>query len=332
MMRWIRSLDRRAVVTLCLYALCSFIFAKVYFLTTREWRQSTAQQLVDFTAYKPFQYRVLVPAVMRLVRDVLHLNVETIFKGSTVLSTMLTLICFRWLLDRVFRWRFADLAALFILYPMAWNYCAYGYFRTPYDLPAMIFFMVGLIALLERRWWLFYLAFTAGVFNRETIVCLTGVFVLLNTRRWRRPSVLLHLALQIVIWAAVKYSLSLIFLRNDGNLFQHQIGENLKLLGNPRMWPPYLFAFGALWALVLWSWRDIDPLVRRMLWIAPPFCALMAYVGNLHELRIYNELVPLFALAGVSALGAIFGFRVGDRPAEQLVERRGGALAGECAK
>jgi hypothetical protein len=314
-------IEKRTVVVLSAYVLCSVLFGKLYFASTSEWSLSTTQQLVDFSAYKPFQYRILIPAIMRGLHDVLHVDNRTIFKLFTLLFVMLTFVSFRWLLDRLFLWQFSDIGALFILYPMVWNYCIYGHFRAPYDIPAIVLFILGLCALLADRWCIYYSIFILGTLNRESIFILTAVFFLVKMGSMSRPRLVLHIAAQITAWMTIKILLSIAFRSNGGVLFQNQLPDNLKVLTNPSLWSPYLFAFGCLWILAIFVWREAHPIVKRMLLIAIPYPLAMVFVANLNEIRIYNEFVPVFALVGICALKSVFGAHIvyrgwGSRPRE----------------
>lgn len=295
-------IGRRTLLFGVMYGLVALLFAKLYFLTTTEWRQARLEQLVAFQADRPFQERVLIPALLHIMNATTHLPILPIFQVLTVIITLAILIAFHVLLRQLIPRQLAALGALGIVYPMLWNYCVYGPFRSPYDLPAVLLFICGLIAILKERWLLFYGVFIPGVFNRETIALLGAAYLLLAVGRSPPSTILLHVAAQAVIWLSIKYVLGLIFAGNPGDPFQMHLATNIDNIVHLRVLTPLALMYGGAWLAIPLSWRTQSWVVKRLVWLAPPYYALVALIGNLHELRIYNELVPVVALALVCGI------------------------------
>jgi hypothetical protein len=89
------------------------------------------------------------------------------------------------------------------------------------------------------------------------------------------------------LWAAYRSN-------PGGELLQGHVRQNLEFLANPHAWPLFLSNLGYLWMPVLFFRRLIpDGFARRSVLVVYPFFAAMFLVGNMYELRIYGELIPV---------------------------------------
>jgi hypothetical protein len=63
-------------------------------------------------------------------------------------------------------------------------------------------------------------------------------------------------------------------------------------------WPLFASSMGFLWIPVLFYYRRIkNEFLQRSLWVVFPLFAGMMFVGNIYELRIFGELLPIFLAA-----------------------------------
>src|SRR5262249_42466082 len=153
--------------------------------------------------------------------------------------------------------------------------------------------------------------------SRETSFFLLVIFV---GHRWTNWSSLLRrdglrLALLVAMFSAVKLALSFMYGTNlpesaighpptptsrlPGALFFPPLLPNLDNLASPQYWPSLLSVVGWLWLPVLLGWRMLDRAdVRRTLLIVPPlWLAAMLIAGRITEVRVFGEMIPLFAAA-----------------------------------
>jgi hypothetical protein len=72
----------------------------------------------------------------------------------------------------------------------------------PNDIPAVLFFTLGLIAFYRRSWPWYYLLFVVATLNRETTLFLTFLFVVTNLDRLSLKQLAGHTAVQLFIWGA----------------------------------------------------------------------------------------------------------------------------------
>jgi hypothetical protein len=178
-------------------------------------------------------------------------------------------------------------------------------FLLPYDLPSLFFFCGCLYGVISSRMPFFYLFFTLGIFNRETI-CMATMFLLIW--RWpdkdRRQIVGLsgHILAQAAIWIAIKLYLHRRFSSNlaetvSSSLY-YKLSYNLHTIVKPQQWPVLLSVFGFTLPLVL-AWRKWmkNPAMEREIYLLAAWFVVMMMVGVIIEIRIFSELISYMALA-----------------------------------
>ena len=304
-------------------------FASLLFCTLRarycpELVGATFADMLAGTADTPFQYRMLVPLLAHGIIAATGLRLD----HPTVLSLSIELVTV-WLILLVaaaaLRRRGLSLLWLAALYyMMVVNYVVdFGYnFLNCADLPALLFALLGLLLVAERRHVWFTLMLPLALLNRETGVLLSALFLLVEAGRMQPARLAGHLAIQAVLFLAIKATLTWIFRDNHGphaaSLFVSDYTGGARQLADLRLWrnlqPGSLLrlpcVFGGLWLPLLWRVRRIDDRVlARAVWLFPPVFLLMLVVGNITEFRIFTELIPilLFALAAIRRRGPVLG-------------------------
>jgi hypothetical protein len=256
-------------------------------------------------ASTPYQYRVLVPWIVRALVTMNLLPAtaqQTAFTVLSAASAVLLVVVLRlFVLSFINERAVASVAALSVhaVLPLL-------SFSSPYapdDLPAVLFFTVGLICVHRRAWWSMLVLFTAATLNRETSLLLTVVTIATGAGRVP-PGVLAAAAgLQVLIWTAIQLGL---WSRYAGNVW----------LGYGVYEPPLLMNASAVAVLsnkalialstwiglsilaFAWQRRLSDPFLRRALMTVPLFAVATFLTGFVRELRIYGEVAPLIVTAG----------------------------------
>lgn len=290
------------------YALAAAIFTWIYFATTVQFEDATLAALADFSAFRPYQYRVLLPSLVHGLAWLLPLPVEWIYMGLTWAISLALLVAFRTLCSYWLQGWGLNLAVLLLLYAMLWNYAIISIFIYPSDILAILLFVLGLLCLFQGRMRFYYAVFVLGCFNRETVCFLT--FAMLFLYLGRRS--LIYLAWQSIaqfaLWFAIKSLLTYLFRENYGeSVFQNQIANNLHFFADLlardvfALWS--LANFGGLWLLIPFVWKNLPTDLRRLALVILPFMLGMSVVGLLYEVRIYSEIVPLVCCA--CSIGAV---------------------------
>lgn len=293
-------------------------YAVARVLLNPEVEPATLAMLTEGTARTPYQYRALVPFLVQMVvHGVPSLNaslglpygiVEGLGAGGVWLAG-------RFFLRPLLRSHAeASLAALGLLAMVAlnlatpWRHNAYLF---PWDTLSVVFFTAGLGLILRRRWGLYYLLFVVATVNRETTCFLTMAMVLSQWGRMPLRRLAAHGAAQLALWVGLKALLAFAYAGNlplsaDGPnsaLFVFPVTRNLGALSGV---PGLLLlsgAMGGLWMVaVALRARVVDPEVRRLCRVIPVFLVGMLLVGEVLEVRIYTELIPLVAASLAVAL------------------------------
>ncbi len=287
--------------------------------------RSKLSEIVYGTAHKPYVQRVLIPIFTRSIHSVVptstwdtfeqklldipkvqketvRLGWETDFLSEYLIALSLTFLC-------LFGFSFAvrnlwsafykteqvvtnivPIIALLVLPPM---------FPTGphyiYDFPTLLFFTLGLALLIRRKWTLFYPVFVVGCLNKETMVLLSFVFILLEWKKLLSQAAILHLTAQVLLFAVIKTIISLTFAANPGNVLDFHLYLNLHLLLMGYNWTTLVIAAFTVW-FVLHDWRSKHPTLRQSALLIIPFGLLLLWGGVIAELRDLYELYPIFLI------------------------------------
>jgi hypothetical protein len=245
----------------------------------------------------PNQYRMLTPWLAEALRSLIpNRDLLGAYFLIRALATWLAL----WLLDRYLRTWFAASAAvggallLAALIPLT-------YYRVvqesdPVNLAVVV---AGFLAVSRRpqagesdRAWLWLIPLMlVGTLNRETTAMLPAVYFLGRWREEPTARVLTRAGLLAACWGAVYGGLLWHYGRKAYYTEPFMLGANLG------SWLPTTFAllfFGALWVLPFLALRRHPPtLLRRTIWLLPPFVALQYLVGVVQEVRLFLPLAPI---------------------------------------
>jgi hypothetical protein len=296
--RSLRNISARELFFYIAYICVSLLFSVVYFDMTREYFRSTLQAMTDFSADTPFQYRLLVPMLVHVIRSVFPISIFWLFRAFTSGAVLLLIFAFRRYLYLFLNDRDVDVYAFVIFYPLLWNYCVLNPFYHPADIPAILFFTLGLIYIAQRQWLLYYVIFVIASINRETSCFLTFALCFALVGKQRSSWLVGHVVLQLAIWLTIRITMSYAFAANAGEkVFENHIRSNLEFLFNysqyGRLQVGRIFTFGFIWMLIPVYWNRQPDFFKRALLTTIPFMIGMGIVGNLYEVRIYSELVPI---------------------------------------
>ena len=163
-----------------------------------------------------------------------------------------------------------------------------------YDFPTLALFTLGLAFLAQRKLVWFLLIFMVGCVNKETIVLLTLICVLVCAQHLQlsKQRYYLWFALQIGIFAIIKTALHFIFKDNPGGMTEFHLMEyNLGIFGQIPL--ETVIAFGVVALLIFHDWQEKPLFLRKALWIGVPLFVLVLFFGYLDEQRDFYELYPV---------------------------------------
>ncbi|GAB4317992.1 MAG: hypothetical protein Kow0074_06950 [Candidatus Zixiibacteriota bacterium] len=296
-----------------LVALMAWYLVFLRYQLNTEFPLATLTNLADGTAYKPFQFRMLVPWLASGLAATGLVDLLRAYQLIDVLSVIGLFYAFRYLLSDHLSGTALTLGSFLVFYALPWNYLLPRDLPLilPYDIAAVAFFTLGLALLKRHRWRWFYPLFVVACLNRETMVFLVVVLVAVEYGRVPMRSIGIHAGAMVGIWLAVKFVMGAMYAGNPGNALElyHvnsdvlHITTNIERLLIPRHLLLVLSNFGFAWLIVLVGYHRIhDRFIRRALWMAPLFVLMIFIVGNINEIRVFGELLPVVMLGVVGVL------------------------------
>jgi hypothetical protein len=196
-----------------------------------------------------------------------------------------------------------------------WGFLSVG-FRVsyPYDLPTIFFSAAGLAAILARRFDLLCAVVAIGTLNKETTVFLLPAYVL---AAWGHESrrVLFTRAVVLAAIFAAAYEVPRVFLQSSqpllitvhtasGDAAGSRVWANLDHLfqGEPGDFIQSVWWVALVHVPALLHWKRLPRALRAAYLASPVFIVPLFFFGNIYELRLYNELIPLGAMGSAAAL------------------------------
>jgi hypothetical protein len=225
--------------------------------------------MVDFKAHKPFQYRVLMPSIIKLIelatpepirdkfdsvtREKLAAKIETAYPlldkakvskisrygyrviiaiiMNTLILTLFMIILRRFaLVFDVFSERLCDFLPVGMIFIMP---MFFDYNNMIYDFPHLVLFTTGLILLYKKQWRWYFLIYALAILNKESAVMLAVVYAVNYYSDLPSDKYKKYLLLQIGIFIVIKAALFLIFFNNPGGVVETHIKWNIVHLIRP---------------------------------------------------------------------------------------------------
>lgn len=290
--------------------------------------------MVDGTAHKPFVYRALVPACVRLVLaatpDGLENRINAAFESKRTVrilgwrreyisyylaAMILMLISFvgyayalRNLTARFYDYQrvvtdMVPIGGLLVL-PLFFRYYSYLY-----DPSNLFLFTAGIVMIVSRRTAWLYVVFIMATLNKETSFLLVGLFLLHRWRDGKGFATLGHAAMLSALWVAIKGGLAWVYRDNPGSLVEmHLMDHNIRVPAEHTLSMLYFIAVVALCVVVIGrDWNTKPSFLRGgVLMTVVPLLLLHLFFGYIDELRGFYEALPfVFLLSLPTVAGAI---------------------------
>ncbi len=270
---------------------------------------STWQEIYDLAIAVPFGNRILVPVLSRPLAWA-GWSLYRTYQFWEVVSACLLM----WGLARVFRLfvedRWARLLSIGIAYALVMVFLLFNSlsFLYPWDTPAMAFVVWGLYFLLRGNWAATVFLLLAATLNRESAILVPLLFAVLYADRlpWKR-FVLLLLALA-GSYGLARYAVNLTTADNIGaGQFRQMslVEDGTWRVNNNVAWLMLekknllvlLATLAGLPAAFLALFRWIPRHLRRIGPVALAYFAMLFFIGNVEESRIYGEITCLLYVA-----------------------------------
>lgn len=304
----------------------SACYAALRFTFNQEFDPTFFQKIYDFTAPIPFGKRVLI-AVLAHPLVAGGLSLVRAFQFWEACSTFILLLG----LYRVFElhvgkaWaRVLAAGFAFVLPPVFLLKNPFPYL-FPWDTPAMAFIVWGIYFLLRGAWGRTIVLLLFATANRESAILIPALFCALYVDRLPHAKFAGILLAFLAAYGIVSWLISLTLADNFTYYGSapfasfHKYGKwrlfiNLAWLGSSRLNGLVLVStLGGLPVAFLVFIRQIPAHLKRFAPVALLYFAMLAFVGNLYESRIFGEIAAILyvpvALGGcryASGAGAEF--------------------------
>lgn len=290
-------------------ALYAWYFVRLRYALNGEFPLATLTALAEGTAYIPFQFRALVPWMAGWLASSGACSLLTAYMVIEGLSVVGLFYALRYLVRDQVCGPAHDGVAFLGLYALPWTYILPRDIPIilPYDLTSVAFFALGLALLREGRWGWFYPLFVIGTVNRETMIFLWVVFLIVEWGRSPKSRLAVHSVSMLGLWIGVKFLLYAAYGSNPGSALEvfhvgtqiTHLSTNLEMLISPERLLVILSTFGFLWVPVILLYSRIrDHFARRALWVAPLYVLMIIMVGNMNEVRVFGEMLGVAVLGG----------------------------------
>lgn len=245
-------------------------------------------EMLTGAAPAPNQYRPLTPWLAEGFR--LALPGQDLFLSYMLLRGIVTGIAL-FAFDRYLRIWFAPAAAAAGALALA-AIIPFTYYRVIQESDPINLLVLTLCfwAVARTRDLLLIPLLFVGTLNRETTAMIPAVYLL---ARWRlQPSrkVLLWTALLFAVWAAVYFGLIGIYTWReyycDKVMWPRNVASTFPTL-------QVVLVYGAMWLLAALGARQAPTMLKRALWLVPPYVALHYVVAMVNEVRLFLPLAPI---------------------------------------
>lgn len=287
--------------------------------------RSTLSGLIYGTAHKPYVQRVLVPMLTRstytvisgptldsiekslldlpkVQKETARLGWETEYFAEYLIAlflVFLTLLGFPFVVKAFWSAMYETGTAVTNIVPLVALLALPPIFPTGphyiYDFPALFFFTLGVVLLVQGRWALYYPAFILGCLNKETMVLPVLFFVLLFWKQMPKRTLLLHTFTQVLLFVIIKAFITISFADNSGNVADFHLYLNLHILLMGYDWISML-ALPLVLTLMFLDFRKKHEILRKAILLSIPLGVLVLFSGVITELRAVYEMYPIVLL------------------------------------
>lgn len=236
----------------------------------------------------PSQYRPLTPWLAEILKHILPTDyVPLSYFAVRALGTAFALYFF----DRYMRCWFTHGAAAAAAMCLA-TVLPFTYFRViqESDTINLLVFVLAFWALASDRDLRLIPLVLIGTLNREATAMIPVIYLLARWRVVPARQVIFRTALLVAAWSAVYGGLRMAYGQRPYYCDFYMLKRNLA------NWLPtahVILLFGALWVLAFIGARRGPQLLRRALWLLPPFMILHYVVALVMEVRLFLPLAPV---------------------------------------
>jgi len=289
-------------------------------------------------ASKPYVYRVLLPATVRVISAPVPQTLRNIISDKIDDSISLNKLFkkLKWEKELAVEYSFAMLLMFLSLwgFSISVRYLFRLFYKSPYwlsasvsvfallglppmfqytsfiyDFPLLLLYTLGLIFLYKQEWKIFLIIFVIGCINKETTILLTLIFFLYYKGKLGKNIFNKLLAAQLVIFVLTKILLFILFKNNPGTFVEFQlVDHNLRLLTGYNL--TLAVSLLGLIVLVFYKWNEKPDFLKISLSALIPLVFLTLFLGYLDELRDYYEIYSVVIILILHSIAKILDVEI----------------------
>lgn len=298
--------DRYLFVGINLY----FIVLLCFFHLNRNTQLFDWVKFIEFQGARPFQLRILPFLIGHWVNSFHPLNDSGLRKLFFAMDIVSISVCCV-LLFKTVKIIYNSQLSLYLAFFLFW-WQTFSTFVTshihdyyyPYDSISMAVNALAIYLICKKSSVLKLAAVVfVGMLNRETAIVIPFLYLAFNYpergRVYKRFLALLLVGVGVkaaITWYFGAASDSVSIWGEPGMLRLFYNFSFLSLQPKYLVTLNFLFAFGGIWVFLFLDGK-MDSSCRRMMYCLVPYCIGMAFVGNLSEIRIFCEFIPLLTIS-----------------------------------
>jgi hypothetical protein len=285
---------------------------------SEQYSVATLPMLMDGQAYTPFQYRMLMPLLLKWVERSFAVNFDALVRYYETLMIglgMIAIAAYGVATGLTNRIALVTGCAYFFIIPFLFIYQPLGRIYYPSDTASVVFMAFALWAMVRKQTTAFLVIFGFGLLNRESIALLLPLALWHYRSGWRASGFWWLGGIGVALVLASKIFLVALYAGNQGaGLISLDTDSMHK--GLPTSWESSR-AYANLSVLATLDGAVTTASVLGFIWIPLAICyrqihhafvsaslvlclasfVLMFFVGNLYEPRIFCDLAPIVLVA-----------------------------------
>lgn len=262
---------------------------RMYSVMLERWKGWYGSAIVNSAEEKPYVYRLFVPAVSRIMGELLSDRPERMMEFIFVVSAVLAFWAMKYLYESFYKdgYTFAFVSSQFLFLICIIETKVYDYMTV-----AMFSFAMAFMARGKHR--AFLILFPVATLNRETTFLLTFLYAVWFFRRMPYIQYFLSLAYQVSVYLLEKIIVQIVFSNNGGKPIYFEFFQVVSVYA--QFWP-VLFLVVPIIYIVIKSWDETPRFFQiAALTMIPAQIFLHLLFGKAFEIRVFAESVPVFMM------------------------------------
>lgn len=278
------------------------------------------QELVQGKAYKPFVYRRLVPATIKITSSLIPEKIKTEInnlgeKHSDFLKQYISIgelsVELTDLLIAIVIWYLSIFGFALMLMKLINHFYItnervllslaliavmglpifFKFYSYMYDFTNLFLFTLNFYLLARSKWSLYLIFFGLLTFSKETSLFLVFIYFIWYYKKLSKSQFLRLLLIQVLIYIIIKGTINSIYSSNPGTVLEFNIFNNL---GNPPYSIAQFVSFILIGLGITYNWKSKPKFLKySFVVLLPVILGLALLFGIWDEYRIYYEIYPL---------------------------------------